>query len=200
MMPRLPYRLQRRGGDLLNQQCWLWGQDVRRAEGNLLLELGFQRTPAPANQQGCTQYTRLRAGVELRLWGFGVYHRAHTGVYLNRYSFAPLCAVLDGDVWTASAFERLPSLPDGLSLPASLRSLAALEQETQQLTGLPYRRRCMYGWSKRALPPEDLAPAWLSLASDIEESCILHAHQRRRCQRKSTPAAPGETAGVPASF
>ena len=65
-MTRLSCALQRRGSALLNQQCWFWGQDVRRAEGNLLLELGFQRQRPPEEQQGCTQYTRAQPGSELR--------------------------------------------------------------------------------------------------------------------------------------
>ena len=167
-MTRLPYALQRRGCTLLHQQCWLWGQDVRRTEGNLLLELGFDRVRPPAGQQGCTQYTRSDTTGELRLWGFGCYHRLHTGVYLNRYAFAPLAVTLQEDVWAVSSFPGKSEAVDHSSVAAMVRAVAAVEQQAQQAMGLAYRARCLYGWSKRALPPAALVPAWLALARDVE--------------------------------
>ena len=34
---------------LLSQQIWAWGQDVRRKQGNLLIEFGFERVKPPAD-------------------------------------------------------------------------------------------------------------------------------------------------------
>lgn len=61
-----------RGAELMHQQCWCWGQDVRRPEGNLLLENGFERTRAPEDVSGSFRYWLERNGTRLALWGFGV--------------------------------------------------------------------------------------------------------------------------------
>lgn len=183
-MTRLPYALQRRGSTLLNQQCWLWGQDVRRAEGNLLLELGFERVRPPAGQQGCTQYTRADADGELRLWGFGCYHRQATGVYLNRYAFAPLAVTLQEDVWAVASIPDSTEAADCSRLAATVRTLASLEQQIQQATGLDYRARCLHGWNKRAVPPAALVPAWLALAREIEAYSFRTS---RAVQTQSSP-------------
>jgi hypothetical protein len=53
----LPRELMNRGRTLLHQQCWLWGQDIRRAEGNLLLEYGFERKRPPEGANACSQYS-----------------------------------------------------------------------------------------------------------------------------------------------
>jgi hypothetical protein len=69
--------IQRRGSMLLNQQCWLWGQDVKRAEGNLLLLHGFDRQRPPVSQD-----TLLLAGnLKVGLWGFGMYFGEETGTF-----------------------------------------------------------------------------------------------------------------------
>ena len=177
----LPYRLQKRGGTLLNQQCWLWGQDVRRAEGNLLLELGFARQRPPEGEQGCTQYTRAGAGTELRVWGFGFYfHDGYSGLYLNRYAFAPQRVTLCKAVWTAGDVPCDTAEAEHATVAAAVRAVAALEQELLHAAGLAYRARCLHGWSRRALPPAELAPAWLALASEVE------AHAQRAYSRCGT--------------
>ena len=33
--------------DLLNQQIWYWGRDICKEEGNLLVEIGFERIEPP---------------------------------------------------------------------------------------------------------------------------------------------------------
>ncbi|MCS6839908.1 MAG: hypothetical protein NZ701_03935 [Roseiflexus sp.] len=56
--PTLPAHLQQRGAELLHLQCWLWGCDIRRPEGNLLLEYGFSRQRPPAGATGSSAYLR----------------------------------------------------------------------------------------------------------------------------------------------
>ncbi len=47
--------LARRGRKLLHEQCSHWGADIRREEGNLLIEYGFERYRPPAEDNGCSQ-------------------------------------------------------------------------------------------------------------------------------------------------
>lgn len=171
MTARMPYALQRRGGTLLNQQCWVWGQDVRRPEGNLLVEHGFHRVPLPAGLEGCSQYSLpLEGGGEVRLWGFGIFYRAApgTGLYLNRFSFAPLQVVLDSDIWKADAFAGLPASQDFAAVAAAVRWIEQFEREIQLQMGAAYRSFCLRGCSKRTLPGPELLTAWQVLAGDLE--------------------------------
>jgi hypothetical protein len=80
----IPALVRRQGRILLNQQCWLWGQDVRRAEGNLLLDFGFERLRAPEEITGSSQYTlALGKNDFLRLWGFGLFMEASGEAFIS---------------------------------------------------------------------------------------------------------------------
>lgn len=45
-----------RGAELMHQQCCCWGQNVRRPEGTLLIEYGFQRSSSPEGISGSSRY------------------------------------------------------------------------------------------------------------------------------------------------
>jgi hypothetical protein len=55
----LPRALRQWGETMIHQQCWNWGQDIRRRRGNLLLEYGFSRYRIPAELAVTTQGARL---------------------------------------------------------------------------------------------------------------------------------------------
>lgn len=100
----------RRGEPLLHQQCWCWGCDIRRAEGNLLLEYGFEKHRPPDDAEGSSAYRldlscfapslsapaldvshvekRVRSVV---LWGFGFFYADSRlgGIFIQRYKFTP---------------------------------------------------------------------------------------------------------------
>lgn len=63
----LPGRIQRRGQHLLSQQCWLWGRDIKRTDGNLLMTFGFERLRPPEGISGSTQYI-LHISSDLRVF------------------------------------------------------------------------------------------------------------------------------------
>ena len=52
-------RVRRLGQSLLTQQCWCWGRDVTRPDGNLLLQYGFTRHRPPGQERGATTYICL---------------------------------------------------------------------------------------------------------------------------------------------
>ncbi|MFQ3663564.1 MAG: hypothetical protein SNJ69_14380 [Chloroflexaceae bacterium] len=182
---RFPERLVSRGTKLLTQQCWYWGCDVRRPEGNLLLALGFERTRPPAGVEGSTLYTLEPApGEQLILWSFGVFFgRAGTGgLFLNRFRFEPLLteqAALPPAIWQ---IEQLPTLfragdADRARLSDLLgdllRRVVTYELTVLAAQGLAYREACLARWSrsKLGLPADALVPAWQTLTVDIEASC-----------------------------
>ncbi|MBO0727411.1 MAG: hypothetical protein J2P52_17565 [Blastocatellia bacterium] len=50
--PRYLSRALRQWGEAMIHQCWNWGYDIRREEGNLLLEYGFAAPSHPRRVGG----------------------------------------------------------------------------------------------------------------------------------------------------
>ena len=99
---------------LLSQQIWYWGQDIRRTQGNLLVEFGFQRVKPPVGEEiEDSVYTlNLTENRSIILRGFGVYYRdnAHGTIFLPRYEFIPgytTNLTLEQPLWT---YDELPEL------------------------------------------------------------------------------------------
>ena len=175
MTRRLPYALQKRGSMLLHQQCWLWGRDICRKEGNLLIEQGFQRLRPPEGIEGSSQYTlQLEGSLQVRIWGFGIYYGAQRGTYLNRYAFTPLSASISEDVWTPKAFTRLTSSTDLHAVADVVRWMAAYEDGVLERMGSAYRSECLLGWSKRSLQPREFLHALHAFARDLTTFEELH--------------------------
>jgi len=106
---------------LLSQQIWCWGQDIKRPEGNWLLEIGFERTTPPANQKDCASVYRLKlsAGQRLILRGFGVFFGddRQGGIFIERYGFSPQFTIhsrLVGDPWFCEDLPPMRPPADGL--------------------------------------------------------------------------------------
>ena len=183
---RLPAHLRKEGCRLLHQQCWLWGQDVRRSEGNLLLEAGFARVRPPEGVVGCSQYTlRLPEGRSVRVWGFGICFTGEHTVYVNRYGFEPRAVDLQGDLWQAIALPQGQAAPDASALLEAVRWMAGYEHEVLRQHGTGYRWRCLTQWKGRAVSPALLPDRWLALRDG------LSALQARQAMCR---VVPGEVA------
>ena len=164
----LPQRIQRRGQHLLSQQCWLWGQDVKRAEGNLLMAFGFERLRPPDETVGSTQYTlSLANGLHIRLWGFGMYFGAEVGIYVNRYKFIPHSAEFTEGWQGADAMRTLPRSRELLLLAQAADWIASYESWVLREIGLPYRQRALREWEERVCKADDIAVCWQQLSEDI---------------------------------
>jgi CxxC-x17-CxxC domain-containing protein len=176
---------------LFNQQFWLWGCDIRRAEGNLLLEYGLVRQRPPEGHAGSRVYRcQLSAEATLLLWSFGIFcgDLQTGGVYLARYNFAPLASA-------GFASEPLPWLPDQLPATAHPHTIAAtqacrrwlqcmvrwiIEYEQWVVTtiGLAYRQACVAAW--------ELGPFTIS-----SERIVSEWHQlEQRCSGRVSHRLP----------
>lgn len=180
----LGHALQRRGRTLLNQQCWMWGRDTVRDEGNLLLEYGFERMRSPEGMTACTQYTqsfrqpataRLRI---VRLWGWGFFYGEERecsseggasicGLFLNRFEFVPRAVPLLKEFCLAHEMAEHPRAQSLLLLAEALEWIAAYERFVLRQCGTIYRRRCLASWSKRQVPPEEVPGEWMRLSQEI---------------------------------
>jgi hypothetical protein len=166
--PRLSPSIRRSGLALLNQQCWLWGQDIKRAEGNLLLQHGFQRLRPEPGQSGSSQYTlQLGDTLHVRLWGFGMYFGREQGLFMNRFDFIPRTAELS-DLWQAQEMTQPPRASDLSQLPVALRWIADYEQWVLTTCGASYRSACLLNWEAAVGTPDCLPTLWQHLAESVE--------------------------------
>lgn len=176
---KLPFALQKRGARLLHQQCTLWGHDVRRPEGNLLLQQGFERVRSPKTIAGCSQYTLpLEGGLRLRLWGFGLFVGGDEGVYVNRYNFMPRQIAMREDVWEAKYFARAPYSRDYALFALGLRAMIQMEETLLQCGGYPHRQRCLMSLDKTFLEPYALLQEWRAVERQVRafaKTALRHA-------------------------
>lgn len=197
---RFPERLVGRGTRLLAQQCWYWGCDVRRPEGNLLLEYGFARTRPPCPKVGSTIYTCAPTpGAQIALWSFGVFmgREPFGGLFLDRFRFEPRlldAPALPPSIWT---LEELPATrrPCGAErertaslLGALIGWIVAYEDAIRDSYGPGYREGCLQQWSRQklALPANQLVPEWHALIAAIAaELGAIDMHAQGATQRRS---------------
>jgi len=161
------------GEALLHQQLWCFGADIRRCEGNLLLEYGFDRRRASAGGVGSSAYLHTTPHGSLALWGWGLwYGEPETGsVFLRRYAFrpkwhsSPHCPETHTPErlgqWTAPRFEERARTR---ALMASLcDSLAAYERWVQDRAPR-WRTQALREWDTPLVAAGSTAEAWSAWA------------------------------------
>ncbi len=170
----------RKGQELLHRQCWNWGRDIVRPEGNLLLEAGFLKQRPPKGETGSSCYTlALPHGDSLMLWGFGLLYGTPQkgGVYLNRYRFRTVwlpSEKIQGPIWKPGMIPT-EQAPPSLRIPvdltvAAIRRVADYEEWILAHCGPEYRHAVLREWNRPSgqLPPEALPQAWRTLADAID--------------------------------
>ncbi len=186
---RFPERLVSWGTRLLTQQCWNWGCDVRRPEGNLLLEAGFTRVRPPTGVTGNTLYAlHPSPETQIILWSFGIFfgQAASGGLLLNRFRFAPHSMdtpTLPLTIWTQEHLPPLhrPAAADrerlALLLAGLLDWISAYESTVLAEQGVAYREACLAQWSRRKLgvPAAELPARWAILRGDCADALAERA-------------------------
>ncbi len=166
--------------DMLDQQFWFLGRDVRASEGNLLLELGFEQTRPPADCKAATQYAlNFPDRSQLRLWGFGLWYsrRSEKGVFLRRSEFAPRLCHLSAPIWRAEDLPALefPSNETQINhlwhdLAIVFDWFAVYERWVINRCGLAYRISCLNQWNKRCdVEAQRIADFWEFVAQVCRE-------------------------------
>lgn len=171
----------RRLAGLMHQQCWLWGCDIRRREGNLLVAHGVQRVPPPADSEGSSAYrARVDAGTEIALWGFGLALLPADGeaVLLERYTPYPATVVDGARLRRAWHVQHLPArvasdAPQSWwQLLRAFEWIAGYEGWVHQTIGADWRARCLHGWDPAVTSPAGTSQAWTQLAARIRREVI----------------------------
>ncbi len=180
--------LRRLGSILLDQQMWCWGRDICYPDGNLLVEYGFTRLPAPQSggRHIASAYQRATADGILTLWGFGLWYSASSSIFLRRYEFRPRITDRTAAplIWRA---EDLPPLhmPKTDAVVSAAREL--LRQAAQQISayerwvaaraGISQRQRIIEGFPNRRkgyIPAESMAEQWTTLAAQCSAPVSPH--------------------------
>jgi len=177
----------RHATDLFNQQCWCWGRDVLRAEGNWLIELGFQQLKPPPERKECSSSVyqlSLPGGRCVVLRGFGAFYGDRTlgGIFVTRDKFTPSYLLQSSLVNPPWAETDLPkSQPVTRANRENYRHLTLglidwiYQYETDVITrlGLPYREMTLFPWSGRkrtSFPADQFAATWHGLAQSIAQN------------------------------
>ncbi len=173
--------LDARGPALLNQQCWLWGCDIKRSAGNLLLERGFGRTLPPDGEQGSRTYAWFAPKQTIVLWAFGIWYGepGRGAVYLNRFACLPQYAAQDqppAHVWRPDQLSMACPPADhtqrmaACTLAAALFGwIAAYERWVHTTAGAEYRAACVASWERGEyrIAADAIADEWQQLASAV---------------------------------
>jgi len=165
----------------MHQQCWCWGQDIRRAEGNLLLAHGFSRVRVDGQRSGGSRYTlTLAPGRRLSVWGWGllVADLDLGAALIGRYAFGPRFS----DDWRIGRDAHGPADVSALAVPwgedawrragallaIALAWTADYERWVAVTAGEEYRDAVLTAWGHGSDRARALPAAWRRLAVECE--------------------------------
>ena len=168
---------------MLSQQIWSGGQDIRRKEGNLLVEFGFERVKPPADVeiQDSVYTLNLTENRSVILRGFGVYYRDNDlgAIFLPRYEFIPgytTNTTLEQPLWT---YDELPELyfPTESEWDSYITMLADLvkwirdyEHKVIEEQGIEYRISTLAEWDngeRKVTTSQAVVGAWEKIGKVI---------------------------------
>jgi len=158
---------------LFDQQLWCFGRDIKRAGGNILLNLGMCVHRAPDAERVSSVYTAaVEPGGNIFLWGFGAMYSEPGlgGVFLRRYDFAPRLTSLESGIAIHDP-RGLGSLANPVSAAEQLRMrtllprlvgwFAQYEHWIAENFGSAYRGHCLENRGQpAAVPAADMASEW----------------------------------------
>jgi len=175
----------RRAERLLHDQCWCWGRDVERPEGNLLLEFGFERIRNAEGRTFAYDLQRPEAsatGERVVLAGSGLCYVPATSTVaavLGRYDIRPRMigrGEVDLPRWAAigAGVFRSIGTPDAgsplarLVLACTVRWIASYEAWVRSVAGTEYRARCLASWPRASVAADHIVEHWEALLRDLD--------------------------------
>jgi hypothetical protein len=188
---RMPRGVVKSGTMLLDQQLWCWGRDIVARNGNLLVDYGAERVPAPPESEAGSLYIlRTDRKTTIVLRGFGVFcgRRGEGSIFLHRFEFKP--RLFPGDAYPRDAFEpdqlpplRRPTTEREFHLTLSLcgavaEACAGYESFVIAHRGVGYRRAVVRRWGslgKFTIAAELMAETWKELARRLDTPTPIQA-------------------------
>lgn len=173
------------GVDLLSQQIWCWGRDILRAQGNWLIEQGFEVIKAPADLERVKNIYSLKISKEqhIMLRGFGIIFtdNRYGSIFVPRYEFLPKYA-------SSSNLNTLPWSTDYLpefAPPSDIEKkycsimfghlidwIITYEQNLIANLGIDFRNTTVEEWTngkRRIIDSDNIISEWEKLRNDVEE-------------------------------
>ena len=191
---------------LFDQQLWCFGYDIRRPEGNLLVEMGCERLTAESADCASCYQMQLPTGERMTLRGFGFLcedlANSHA-VFLHRDGFRVS--------WFEQGLESLPwwpvdvmktvAVPRGSAeqaartLGRAIDWIAEYEHTVTERLGAGYRSSALGERDKPAkVEPDEMAARWRSLATMVvNEPDRITAEQpkrKKKGRREPKPLLP----------
>jgi hypothetical protein len=179
----LPRTAKRHISKMMAQQFWLFGYDVRHPQGNVLLELGFEKCRPPEGSRFTTSRYVLRQpdGMTVGLWGFGMYISEGDagGMFVSRNGVDPHVHTfgdLLGAAWNPTDCDLLrpPGSPTELELARTLlvraiQWICHYEQGITERFGPAYRHDAIAAWKHACCPAHHLNREWTAAATRLEQ-------------------------------
>jgi len=138
--------------DLCDQQFWLFGRDIHRQGGNLLVEAGFERRRFGSGRP--TQYVFESACNSIGLWGFGLHwicHERGQALFVSRegdFLEAGVSTVLAvRDPWTVERRLQLGREADRQLASDVCGWFAEYETWVVETAGPEYRAEALEDWT-----------------------------------------------------
>ena len=168
-------------GPLCEQQFWLFGYDIRRSAGNLLIERGFERLRQGSGRP--TRYLRESDDETIALWGFGMLWLPGApapATFLGRDG-----GVLESDVagvpkvreaWRAKRQLRLRVGTDPSLVTDAFLWISRYESWVVDFAGLAHRRRAL-AETAGCCEAELIAAAWAEHASRLRPRSVACFNQ-----------------------
>lgn len=178
-------RQQRHFRHLMGQQFWLFGYDIRRPEGNVLVDLGFVRCPPPPGSRVTSSRYMLEdaPGLVIGLWGFGMYFGdgQASGLFVDRNGITlrlhTAGRLLDAcwDPTESPSLQPVPAIRPAIVeakawLGVACGWMARYEAEIAARRGEAYRRTALAAWKRPCCPASRLGEEWLAFADMLEHA------------------------------
>ena len=178
------YSLQATAVELFSQQLWCFGEDVKHPAGNLLIEAGCDRNPAPEDKLNCPSiYTlHLSQTQRITLRGFGIFigDDEYGGLFIERFQFEPAytkTAALQVPPWEPEDLPQLQQVTQenhsgGLTLLSRLIEwFVCYEQMIVANYGEDYRNQTLFAWdngTRWCVSSCEMLQLWNELAQAIK--------------------------------
>lgn len=106
----LPPAIRALGDATLEKQLWCLGQDIRRPEGNLMMEYGFERNRPGTNVMGSSAYSLNDGTTQVVVWGWGIAiaEAGKGALWIRRNNFDPQWSPIEEIPSTVFRPEDLP--------------------------------------------------------------------------------------------
>ena len=177
------------GVALLSQQIWCWGRDILRAQGNWLIEQGFEVIKAPEELERAKNIYSLKISKEqhIMLRGFGIIFtdNRYGSIFVPRYEFLPKYAAsskLNTLPWSTDYLPEFAPPKEiekqycSIMLVQLIDWIITYEQNLITNLGIDFRNTIVEEWNngkRQIIASDNIISEWEKLRNDVIEMMQL---------------------------